>query len=270
MNLKDKTIFITGASRGIGEAIAIRCAREGANVVIAAKSAVPHPTLPGTIHTAAEAVEKAGGKALPLKVDVREERQVLDAVEQAVKTFGGIDVLINNVSAIFPLPTRQTPMKRFDLMLDCNVRATFLCSQACIPFLQKGKNPHILNISPPMSLDPKWFKNHVAYTISKYGMSMCTLGMAEELSREGIAVNSLWPKTTIATSAVKVFFPAMFQKSRKPSIMADAAYAIISRDSKEVTGNFFIDEEVLRSEGMVDFDSYALEPGQELQRDLFL
>ncbi len=268
--MKNKTIFITGGSRGIGEAIAYRFAKEGANIVIAAKTSEPHPTLPGTIFTVAEEIEKLGGKALPLQVDIRKEEQVLNGVEQAVKTFGGIDILINNASAIFPTPTLQTPIKKFDLMMDCNMRGTFLCSQACIPHLKKSDNAHILNLSPPLSMDSKWFKPHVAYTMSKYGMSMCTLGMAEEFRESGIAVNSLWPKTTIATQAIAVFFPFLMDKSRKPSIMADAAYAIVSKDSRVTTGNFFIDEEVLLKEGVVDMDRYSQEPGQELQLDLFV
>lgn len=270
MSLKNKTIFITGASRGIGEAIALRCAQDGANIIIAAKTSQPHPKLPGTIHSVAEAVKKAGGKAFPVKVDVRDEEQVHNAVKGAVDTFGGIDILINNVSSIFPWPTLQIPMKRFDLMFACNVRATFLCSQTCIPHLKKRENPHILNISPPLNLEPKWFKDHLAYTMSKYGMSMCTLGMAAELAPNHIAVNSLWPKTTIATSAIEVFFPEMLDRSRKPAIVADAAYAILNKDSQTTTGNFFIDEDILRGEGVTDFDSYAVNPEMDLQIDLFL
>lgn len=270
MSLENKTIFITGSSRGIGEAIALRCAKDGANIVIAAKTTEPHPKLPGTIYSVAEAVEKLGGKGLPVKVDIRDEEQVKAAVQQAVETFGGIDILINNASAIFPLSTLLMPMKRFDLMFDCNVRATFLVSQICLPHLQNSSNPHILNMSPPLNMDPKWFKDHLAYTMSKYGMSMCTLGMAEEFASEGIAVNSLWPKTTIATSAIEVFFPALVPKSRKPSIMADAAYSIITKDSRQTTGNFFVDEEFLAGEGVESFEQYAVDPKQELQKDLFI
>lgn len=268
--MKNKTIFITGGSRGIGESIAYRFAKEGANIVIAAKTAEPHPTLPGTIYTVAEEIEKLGGKALPLQVDIRQEEQVLKGVEQAVEEFGGIDILINNASAIFPTPTPQTPIKKFDLMMDCNTRGTFLCSQACIPHLKNSENAHILNLSPPLNMDPKWFKAHVAYTMSKYGMSMCTLGMAEEFRKAGIAVNSLWPKTTIATQAIAVFFPFLMDKSRKPSIMGDAAYTIVSKDSRTTTGNFFIDEEILLKEGVENLDQYSQKPGQELQLDLFI
>src|SRR5450830_1475709 len=248
--LKDKTLFISGGSRGIGHAIALRAARDGANIVIAAKTAEPHPKLPGTIYTAAEDVERAGGRALPLMVDIRDEAQVQAAVVRAVEKFGGIDILVNNASAISLTGTLQTPMKRFDLMFGVNVRGTFACSQACIPHLMKAGNPHILNLSPPLSIDAKWFKNHTAYTMSKYGMSMCTLGMSAELVEHGIAVNSLWPRTTIATAAIEVNFPAaILSASRKPAIMADAAYAIFNRDSRLHTGNFYVDEAVLREEG---------------------
>ncbi len=270
MTLKNKTIFITGASRGIGASMALRFAQEGANIVIGAKSVEPNPKLPGTIYSVAEEVEELGGKALPIPLDVREESQVTQAVEKAVQIFGGIDILINNASAIFPSSTLDTPIKRFDLMQGCNVRGTFLCSQACLPHLKKSSNPHILNLSPPLNMDPKWFKNHVAYTISKYGMSMCTLGMAEEFRKDGVAVNSLWPRTTIATKAIEVFFPYLMEMSRKPSIMADAAYSILNRESRKTTGQFFIDEEVLREEGVADFVNYAVSPGKELQVDLFL
>ncbi len=270
MTLKGKTVFITGASRGIGEAIALRCAAEGANIVIAAKTVDPHPTLPGTIYDTAKAVEKMGGRALPLQVDVRDEEQVKRAVETAVMTFGGIDILVNNASAIFLSPTSSLPMKRYDLMMECNVRASFLCAQVCYPHLIKSENPHILNLSPPLNMDSKWFKNHLGYTMSKYGMSMCTLGMSAEFAKEGIAVNSLWPKTTIATSAISVNFPKAMTHSRHPAIVADAAYSIFSKDSRAVTGNFFVDEEVLRAEGISDFSGYAVDPGAALQDDLFL
>lgn len=268
--MRNKTIFITGASRGIGEAIAYRFAKEGANVVIAAKTAEPNPKLPGTIFTVAQQVESLGGKALPIALDVREEDHVEQAVAKAVETFGGIDVLINNASAIFPAGTLETPIKRFDLMMQCNFRAVFVCSKACIPHLKKSTNPHILNLSPPLNMDAKWFKNHVAYTISKYGMSLCTLGMAEEFREEGIAVNSLWPRTTIATKAIETFFPFLVERSRLPTIVADAAYAIIKEPSRSTTGQFFIDEEVLKKVGVEDFEAYAHSPGKPLQVDLFL
>lgn len=270
MSLQNRTVFITGASRGIGEAIALRCAQDGANIVVAAKTSDPHPTLPGTIHSVAEEIEKAGGKALAVKVDIRDEEQVQKAVDQTIEKFGGIDVLINNASAIFPTGTLDTPMKRFDLMMDCNMRGTFLCSKLCLPHLLKSENAHILNLSPPLSYDPKWLKPHVAYTMSKYGMSMCTVGMAEEFREQGVGVNSLWPKTTIATQAIKVFFPFLMDKSRKPSIMADAAHHIVTQDSRAVTGNCFIDEEVLMQSGVNQFDQYSQTPGQELQLDLFV
>jgi citronellol/citronellal dehydrogenase len=268
--LKGKTIFITGASRGIGRAIALRCARDGANIVIAAKTAEPHPKLAGTIYTVAEEVQAAGGQALPVQVDIREEEVVFAAVKQAVERFGGIDILVNNASAISMTGTLATPIKRYDLMQTVNARGTYLCSQACLPWLMKGSNPHILNISPPLNLSPKWFKGHVGYTIAKYGMSMCTLGMAAEFAQQGVAVNSLWPRTTIATAAVEVFFPVALASSRKPEIMADAAYAILVRDSRTTTGNFFIDEDVLRSEGVTDFSPYAVTPGAAVTADLFL
>jgi citronellol/citronellal dehydrogenase len=269
--LAGKTLFITGSSRGIGREIALRAARDGANVVITGKTAEPHPKLSGTIHSVAEEAEKAGGKALALQLDVRDENAIADAVKRAAETFGGIDILVNNASAISLTPTEATPAKRFDLMLGVNVRATFLCSQACIPFLKHGKNPHILTLSPPLSMNPKWFKGHVAYTISKYGMSMCTLGMAEELKPHGIAVNSLWPRTTIATAAVEVHFPeAILKASRHASIMAEAAHAILTSDSRQHTGNFYIDESVLRARGEKDFDRYAVTPGTPLFVDLFV
>jgi len=269
--LKEKVIFITGASRGIGRAIALRCAQDGAKIVLAAKTAEQHPTLEGTIHTVAREVEEAGGVALPLQVDVRQDEMVQAAMLKAAETFGGIDILINNASAIFIAPTTKTPMKRYDLINDVNARGTFLCSQTALPYLAKAKNPHILNLSPPLSMKVKWFKDYLAYTMSKYGMSMCTLGMAEELKAAGIAVNSLWPKTTIATAAVEVNFPKeVYQASRKPSIMADAAYEILTSDSRSTTGNFFIDEELLRSRGKSDFSTYALNPGMPLFPDVFV
>lgn len=270
-NLKDKVVFITGASRGIGREIALRCARDGAKVVIAAKSAEPHPTLEGTIYTVAEEVEKAGGIALPLVVDVRDENLVASAVEHTLEKFGGIDILVNNASAIALGSTLEIPMKRFDLIFSVNARATFMCSKLCIPHLKKSSNPHILNLSPPLNMNLKWFKEHVAYTMSKYGMSMCTLGMAEEFKSAGIAVNSLWPKTLIATAAIEVNFPKqLYDASRKPAIMADAAHVILTSNSREVTGNFFVDEAVLLKFGVKDFSQYSLHPGAELYPDLFL
>jgi len=271
-DLRGKTLFITGASRGIGKAIALRAARDGANIIIAAKTAEPHPKLPGTIYSAAEEIEAVGGKALPLVVDVRSEEQVRDAVERGVEKFGGIDILVNNASAISLTGTVATPMKRFDLMHQINTRGTFLCSQVAIPHLSKAKNPHILNISPPLSMKAKWFAPHVAYTMAKYGMSMCVLGMAEELKSEGIAVNALWPKTMIATAAVMNLLGGeeSMRHSRKPEIMADAAHAILTRPSRETTGNFFIDEEVLAEAGVKDFSGYQMVPGESLWTDLFL
>lgn len=275
LNLKGKTLFITGASRGIGKAIGVRAARDGANVVIAAKTADPNPKLPGTIYSAKEEIEAAGGKALACIVDVRFEEQIQDAVKQAVATFGGIDVLVNNASAISLTGTVDTPMKRFDLMHGINTRGTFACSQACIPYLAKSENPHILNISPPLNMEPRWFGPHVAYTMAKFGMSMCVLGMAEELKGQKIAVNALWPKTVIATAAVQNLLggDATIRGSRKPDIMADAAYAILTRKSSEFTGNFCVDESVLRDAGVTDFSAYAMTPGMkdsELLPDYFL
>lgn len=270
-NLKDKVIFITGASRGIGRELAIRCAQDGAKIIIAAKTDQPHPTLEGTIHSVAAEVEAAGGKALAIQLDIRDETKVYEAVEKAVATFGGIDILVNNASAISLSPTLDTPMKKYDLINSVNARGTFLCSQACIPHLKKSSNPHILTFSPPLNMKPKWFKNNLAYTMSKYGMSMCTLGMADEFKKEGIAVNSLWPKTTIATAAIAVNFPKqILQASRKPSIMSDAAYFILTSDSRETTGNFFIDEDLLRVHGVTDLSHYALNPAVPLMADFFL
>lgn len=271
-DLKNKTLFITGASRGIGLAMALRAARDGANIVVAAKTTEPHPTLPGTIYTAAEEIEEAGGKALAIKVDIRDEEAVEAAVKQAVDTFGGIDVLINNASAIQLTGTLQTPMKRFDLMHGVNMRGTFMTSQKCLPHLLKSSNPHILNISPPLNMYEHWFENHVAYTMAKYGMSMCVLGMAGEFRSKGVGVNALWPKTAIATAAISnvVGSDEMMNKCRKPEIMADAAYAILTRDASQCTGNFFIDEELLRESGVEDFDQYAVKPGEDLLPDFFL
>jgi citronellol/citronellal dehydrogenase len=272
MSLKDKTVLITGGSRGIGKAIAIALAKEGANIAIAAKTAEPHPKLEGTIYTAAKEIEQLGVKVLPIQADIRDEEQIKSAVDATVKTFGGIDILINNASAINLSPAEQLEAKRFDLMHGINVRGTFLMCQHSIPYLKNSSNPHILNLSPPINLDPKWFANHVAYTMSKYGMSMIVLGLAEELKKYKIAVNALWPRTTIATAAVQNLLGGDFliQKSRTPEIVADAAYYILSRSSSECTGNFFIDEEVLSQEGINDFAKYAINPDQKLMPDLFL
>jgi citronellol/citronellal dehydrogenase len=269
--LKDKTVFITGASRGIGKALALRAAADGANVVIAAKTAEPHPKLPGTIHTAAQEVESAGGKALAVVTDIRFEDQVEAAVAKTIERFGGIDILVNNASAIMLTGTLSTPMKRFDLMHQVNARGTYLVSAKCLPHLLKAENPHILNISPPLNMNPRWFKNHVAYTMAKYGMSMCVLGMAEEF-RSKVGVNALWPKTAIATAAVRNLLggDSMVDRSRKPEIMAEAFHAIVTRPAADCTGNFFIDETVLRERGVEDFEPYAVVPGQELLADFFL
>jgi citronellol/citronellal dehydrogenase len=270
-SLHGKTIFITGSSRGIGREIALRCARDGASVVITGKTVAAHPKLPGTIHSVAEKVIAAGGQALAIQLDVRDDQAIFAAVEQAAAHFGGIDVLVNNASAISLTPTLQTPAKRLDLMWDVNMRATFLASQACIPYLKKAANPHILTLSPPLNMEAKWFAPHVAYTISKFGMSMCALGMAHEFAADGIAVNCLWPKTTIATSAIEFNFPPeILRASRKPAIVADAAHAILLRESKTFSGHFFLDEEVLRAEGMKEFDQYAVSPGEKLYSDLFV
>jgi citronellol/citronellal dehydrogenase len=269
--LKGKTIFITGASRGIGREIALRCARDGASIIVTGKSAEPHPRLSGTIHSTAAEVEAAGGRALAIRLDVRDADTVASAARRAADTFGGIDVLVNNASAISLTGTLDTPATRFDLMFAVNVRGTFFASQACIPYLRKAANPHILNLAPPLNMRPRWFRDHAAYTMAKYGMSMCTLGMAEELRADGIAVNSLWPRTTIATAAIEMNFPeAILKASRKPAIMADAAHVILNRDSRIATGNFYIDEAVLREEGVTDFEPYAVTPGSELYTDLFL
>ncbi|MGB8259764.1 MAG: NAD(P)-dependent oxidoreductase [Terracidiphilus sp.] len=269
-DLKGKTLFITGASRGIGLAIALRAAREGANIVIAAKTAEPHPKLPGTIYTAARDIEAAGGNALPLAVDIRFENQVQEAAQRAAWHFGGIDILVNNASAISLTGTTDTAMKRFDLMMGVNLRGTFLCSQACLPYLAKAPNPHILVLSPPLDMRPKWFAPHLAYTISKYAMSMCVLGMAEEFRPLGIAVNALWPRTLIATAALQAIPGAPSERGRIPRIVADAAARILTQPSREATGNFYIDEQVLAQAGVTDFSRYAVEAGQPLVTDLFL
>lgn len=273
--LAGKTLFITGASRGIGKAIALKAAKDGANIVIAAKTADPHPKLPGTIYTAAKEVEDAGGKCLPCVVDVRDEKMIQAAVQDAVQRFGGIDILINNASAISLTPTLSTDMKRYDLMHGINTRGTFLVSKICLPYLQKSKNGHILNISPPLNMSPHWFKDHVAYTMAKYGMSMCVLGMAEEFKGEKIAVNALWPRTAILTAAMEMLAGGSGEAarmSRKPEIMADAAYAILTKDSGSFTGNFAIDDEVLAAEGITNLDQYAVDPSNSanLMPDFFL
>ena len=269
--LRGKTLFISGASRGIGKAIALRAARDGAQIAIAAKTVEAHPRLPGTIHSAAAEVEAAGGRALALEVDIRDEGQVQAAVGRAAEHFGGLDVLVNNASAIYLAGTLDTPLKRYDLMQAVNVRGTFACSQAAIPYLRRAANPHILNLSPPLNLDPRWFRGHLAYTLSKYGMSMCVLGMAAELREEGIAVNALWPRTVIATAALAMLGGAAPpERCRRPEIVADAAYAILCRPARDCSGNFFLDEDVLRQEGVIDFAAYAVEPGQPLLPDLFL
>lgn len=272
MSLKGKTLFISGGSRGIGLAIALRAARDGANVTIAAKTAEPHPKLPGTIYTAAEEIGQAGGKALPVVCDIRSEEQVADAVAQTVERFGGIDICVNNASAISLTGTLATDMKRFDLMHQINTRGTFLVSKTCIPHLKKAHNPHILNLAPPLDMKAKWFKGHVAYTMAKFGMSMCTLGMSAEFAADGIAANSLWPLTAIDTAAVRNLLggESVTAMSRSPEIMADAAHAIVTRPARETTGNFFIDEEVLREEGVTDFSAYAPGAKGPLAGDFFV
>ena len=275
MSLQGKRILVTGGSRGIGLAIALRAARDGASVAIAAKTSDPNPKLPGTIHTAAEEIRAAGGTALPIQCDLRDETQIAAAVEQAAKEFGGIDILINNASAINLTRTEETPAKRFDLMFDVNVRGTFLTSQAAIPYLRQsaeaGRNPHILTLSPPLSMKAKWFKNHVAYTMAKYGMSMCVLGMSEEFKRDGIAVNALWPRTAIDTAALAMIPGVDTASCRTPEILSDSAYIILNRISKECTGNFFVDDEVLASEGITDLEKYSVVPGtKDFLLDFFL
>ena len=274
-DLSGKKIFITGGSRGIGLAIALRAARDGASVAIAAKTTEPNPKLPGTIHTAAEEIRAAGGTALAIQCDLRDENQITDAIAQTAEAFGGIDILINNASAINLTPTEATPAKRFDLMFDVNVRGTFLTSQAAIPHLrasaEAGRNPHILTLSPPLSMKAKWFQHHVAYTMAKYGMSMCVLGMSEEFRKTGIAVNALWPRTAIDTAALQMIPGIDTAACRTPEILADAAYVILNRVSKETTGNFFVDDEVLASVGITDLDGYSVVPGtKDFLLDFFL
>jgi citronellol/citronellal dehydrogenase len=272
VTLKGKTLFITGASRGIGLAIALRAARDGANVAIAAKTAAPHPKLPGTIHTAAAEVERAGGRPLPLVVDVRDEATVVAAAQKCAETFGGIDICINNASAINLSPTAEIDMRRYDLIQSINTRGTFVTSRACLPYLKRAPNPHILTLSPPLSLKPQWFAPHLAYSLSKYGMSLCMLGLAAEYRAAGIACNSLWPRTTVATAAVEFALGGrdMMQRSRKPEVMADAAHVILCRSAREHTGQFFIDDTVLYEAGVRDFEPYSVEPGGVLFADLFV
>ena len=275
MTLAGKRIFITGGSRGIGLAIALKAAKDGASIAIAAKTTEAHPQLPGTIFTAAKEIEAAGGIALPIQCDIRDERAIVAAVEEAAAAFGGLDILINNASAINLTPTEKTPAKRFDLMFDVNVRGTFLTSQATIPYLMQsateGRNPHILTLSPPLSMKSKWFKNHVAYTMSKYGMSMCVLGMAEEFKRDGIGVNALWPRTAIDTAALQMIPGIDTDFCRTPEILADAAYLILNRDGKDCSGNFFVDDEVLASAGITDLEKYSVKPGTtDFLLDFFL
>lgn len=271
-SLNGKTLFITGASRGIGLAIALRAAKDGANVAIAAKSAEPHKHLPGTIYTAAEEIEAAGGKALPLIVDVRDEESVGKAVEETASTFGGIDICVNNASAISLTGTEATPMKRYDLMHQVNGRGTFLTSKMCIPHLKKADNPHVLMLSPPLDMSAKWFAGHVAYSMAKFNMSMCVLGMAEEFKHDGVAFNALWPRTAIATAAVKFALggDAMMQASRTPEILADAAHMIFTKSSREFTGNFLIDDSFLHQNGVSDFEKYRVDPTKKLVVDFFV
>ncbi len=273
MSFINKNVFVTGGSRGIGKAIALRLARGGANITIAAKTIEPDPRLEGTIFSAAEEIRAAGaGKVLPLQLDLRYEENIQEAVKTAAAEMGGIDILINNASAISLTPAEQTEAKRYNLMQDINVRGTFFVSRACIPYLKESSNPHILNLSPPLNMDPRWFGGHLAYTISKYGMSMIVLGLSQELAKYRIAVNALWPRTTIATAAVQNLLggDALIQRSRKPEIVADAAFYILQRSSAECTGHFFLDEEILSQEGITDFSSYAVNPNEKLMKDLFL
>ena len=270
--LRDRTLFVTGASRGIGRAIALRAARDGANVVVAAKTTREHAKLPGTIHDAARAIESAGGRALAVKCDIRDEEQVADAVRQGVERFGGIDALVNNASALSLTGTLETPMKLYDRMFDVNARGSFACTQACLPHLLEAENPHVLNLAPPPNLDPRWFAHHAAYTVAKYAMSFWVLGMSEEFRERGVAFNALWPRTTIDTAAIRNILGGepMARRSRTPEVMADAAHAILVRSAGSFTGNFCLDEDVLREAGVTDLSRYAVDPGQDLQPDLFL
>jgi citronellol/citronellal dehydrogenase len=275
MSLKGKTIFISGASRGIGLAIALRAAADGANVVAVAKTSEPNPKLPGTIHSAAQQIEQAGGACLPVQADIRDEAQVLEAVRRGAERFGGIDILVNNASAISLTGTESTPIKRFDLMFGVNVRGTYLCTQACLPHLkrsaQQQRNPHVLTLSPPPNLKPEWFGPHLAYSMAKFGMSLCVLGHAEEFRPYGIGVNALWPRTVILTAALQMIPGVRPEQCRSPQIVADAAHAVLGSDAKTTTGNFFFDEDVLRAAGVSDFDSYAVVPGaRDLLPDLFV
>jgi citronellol/citronellal dehydrogenase len=269
-SLKGRTLFITGASRGIGLAIALRAARDGANVAVAAKTVTPHPRLPGTIYTAAEQIEQVGGKALPLAVDIRSDEQVERAVAECAKTFGGIDILVNNASAIQLTRADATELKRFDLMQQVNARATFLCSKLCLPHLIGRENPQVLTLAPPISLDPRWFTQHTAYTVSKFAMGMVTFGLAAEWKDAGVAFNCLWPRTIIRTAALNLIPGVDLGRCRNPEIVADAARAILTRESKSFTGRFCIDEDILRETGVTDFSPYAVDPGKELLTDLFL
>lgn len=270
-SLENKTIIITGASRGIGRAIALKCAADGANIVIASKTVDPHPKLPGTIHSVAKEVEECGGHALPLQLDVRDEQNIEAVIKHSAEAFGGVDILINNAGAINLTDTENTPMKRYDLMQAVNTRAVFACSRAALPYLKKATNPHILNLSPPISLKDKWLQNNVAYTISKYGMTLCSIGMSAEFETHGIAVNSLWPRTTIATAAIEnIMGEDGMNQSRKPEIMADAAYYILTTSDRKITGQALIDETILREHGVTDFDQYAYKPGNELLPDFYI
>jgi citronellol/citronellal dehydrogenase len=270
-SLKGRTLFISGASRGIGKAIALRAARDGANIAVAAKTHRKRPAMPGTIHSAVEEIEAAGGTGLAVRLDIRDEDAVEQAVQTAAEHFGGIDILVNNASAIMLKGTLELPLKRYDLMFDVNLRGTYVVSRACIPYLVKSDNPHVLNLSPPLNLNPAWFRYHVAYTMAKYGMSMCVLGMAEEFREQGVAFNALWPRTVIHTAAITILGDAVKPENcRSPEIMADAAHAILCQDAGRCTGNFYLDEDVLRATGTRDFDRYAIKPGAPLLRDLFL
>lgn len=268
--LKDKTIFVTGGSRGIGRAIALKFAADGARIVIAAKTSDPHASLPGTIHTVADEIRQAGGEALALQLDTRDDAAIQRAIEKTVETFGGLDILVNNASAISPTGILDTPIKRYDLLQSVNTRGTYLCAYHALPHLRASTNPHILSLSPPISTDPKWYGRFLAYAISKYGMSMCTLGLAEEFRKDGIAANSLWPRTMIATDAVRVHYPEDYRRSRSPAIMADAAYLIVTKDSRSFTGHCLIDDEFMKAEGFSDLSDYAVDPTVELAPDILI